>query len=139
MGHVARDIADNAPEPDTSQVLMEALSRVWKSCFMHSVLCGNKKPELHPCKRICSGADDGDVILDVVYDAIVAQEGVFSADDGDLIPDAMYDVNVVQEGVFSVNDEDVIPNKVYDAMVAQEGVFSTDDRDVIPNEVVEKC
>nr|GEX59312.1 putative reverse transcriptase domain-containing protein [Tanacetum cinerariifolium] len=63
-------------------------------------------------KSVNREADDGDVILDVVYDAIVAQEGVFSVD-----------------------DEDVIPNKVYDAMVAQEGVFSTDDRDVIPNEV----
>ncbi|GJT66933.1 hypothetical protein Tco_1018413 [Tanacetum coccineum] len=75
---------------------------------------------------------DEDVIPDEVYDAMVAQEGLFLADDRDVIPYVVYDAI----GFFAVGDEDVISNKVYDVMVAQEGVFSADDMDVILDEVV---
>nr|GEU49650.1 hypothetical protein [Tanacetum cinerariifolium] len=62
--------------------------------------------------------DDGDLILDNMYVATVAQE-MLEDDDRDVIPTEVYDEMVTQE-MLKDQDGDVIPTKVYDAMVAQE-------------------
>nr|GEX40099.1 hypothetical protein [Tanacetum cinerariifolium] len=50
---------------------------------------------------------DGDVILDEVYDAMVAQKEVLSASDGGVIPTEVYDAMVAQD-MLAKDDGDVI-------------------------------
>nr|GEV34569.1 hypothetical protein [Tanacetum cinerariifolium] len=55
---------------------------------------------------------NGLVILDELYDTIVAQEEGFLVDDGDVIPDEVVAEVVAQKGVRPVDDGDVIPDEV---------------------------
>nr|GEX40098.1 hypothetical protein [Tanacetum cinerariifolium] len=119
-------------EQDMDELLYYGPNKVDFKQWMKEILYYDKNDSAS-----ISGKSGMDVVLVEVLSKELVAKYSFDGDDGeqvvldgDVILDEVYDAMVAQKEVLSASDGGVIPTEVYDAMVAQD-MLENDDGDVI--------